>query len=196
MQVSVTMPAAAHFQRVLDKYLQVNRRNAADLLGEKAKRASLAFYKGTRAAAPSKEKIAQDVKTLGWRVKRKPGAWPYRKGEKRGSSGPLNRMRAAAIGRRQKAIGYVASGWLTAMAATGAKGGANDAATFRNPKGSVQVVGLGTDRPGIAITNSTPGVVRLEQRHGIVAQALSDLSKDMEAYLQRKSEEAMRAAKP
>lgn len=195
MQVSVTMPAAAHFQQVLDKYLQVNRRNASDLLKEKARRASFAFYKGTRDAAPSKEKIRQDVLALGWKVKRKPGAWPLRKGEKRGSKGPLNRMRAAAIGRRQKAIGYVASGWLPAMAATGAKGGTKDEANFRNPKGSVQVTGMGTSTPSIAITNSTPGVVTMEKRHGIVAQGLNDLSKDMEAYLKRKSEEGLRAAK-
>ena len=195
MQASITMPAAARFQQVLDKYLQVNRRNAADLLREKAKRASFAFYKATRDAAPSKAQIRADVLALGWRVKRKPGAWPLRKGEKRNSKGPLNRMRAAAIGRRQKAIGYVASGWLPAMAATGARGGAKDGANFRNPKGSVQVVGLGTDRPGIAITNSTPGVVSVEKRHGIVAQALKELSRDMESYLKRKSEEGLRAAK-
>jgi hypothetical protein len=189
------MPAAAHFQRVLDKYLQVNRRNTADLVKEKARRASYAFYKATRDAAPSKDKIRQDVLALGWKVKRRAGAWPYRKGEKRGSKGPLNRMRAAVIGRRQKAIGYVASGWLPAMAATGANGGGKDAANFRNPKGSVEVFGLGTSTPGIAITNSTPGVVTVERRHGIVSQVLNDLSKDMETYLKRKSEGAMSAVK-
>lgn len=195
MQASVNTPGADRFLRTLDKYLAANRRNSADLLKEKARRASFAFYKATRDAAPSKEKIKQDVLALGWKVKRKPGAWPLRPGEKRGSKGPLNRMRAAAIGRRQKAIGTVASGWLPAMAATGAKGGAKDAAHFRNPKGTIQVSGMGTNTPVIALTNSTPGVVTVEKRHGIVAQVLNELSRDMEAYLKRKSEEGLRAAK-
>ena len=196
MQATINSAEAAHFQKTLDKYLAVNRRETPLLLMEKAKRASILFYKGTKAASPSKEKIKQDVINQGWQVKRPKGlAYPYKKGEKRGSQGPLNRMRRGAIARRQKAIGYVASGWLPAMKALGANGAAKDAANFRNPKGSVSVVGVGTDRPGISITNSTPGCVAVEKKHGVVRQGLVALAADMQTYIDRKQQTNMQQAK-
>ncbi len=189
MPAPIHSPAQARFQRLLTRYLELNRRNATDLVTQKAKRASVAFYKATKDAAPSKEKIKQDVLALGWKVKRPKGAWPLKKGEKRGSKGPLNRMRAAAIGRRQKAIGLVASGWLPAMDKLGAKGGAKDAANFRRPQGSVEVVNAGSANPGIVIVNSTPGIVAVEKKHGIIRQGLDEVSRDIIPYIRRKQQQ-------
>ncbi len=194
------MPAIIHstgrdrFQATLNKYLELNKRNCRELLAKKAKSFSVESYKLLKSAAPTPQKVKDDVLALGWRVKRKAGAWPLKKVEKRGSTGPLNRMRAAVIRRRQRAIGSVASGMIPAMTQLGAKPTSKDSSTFQHPQGRLDVLTGSDTTPGLCVVNGQPGSVKVETQHGIVDKALAVIEADIQVYLDRKSEEAARAA--
>ena len=193
------MPAAIYstgrerFQATLSQYLALNKRNCRELIAKKAKSFTIEAYKATKAVAPTPNKIKQDVLALGWRVKRKAGAWPYKKGEKRGSPGPLNRMRASVIGRRQRAIGSVAAGLIPAMGALGAKPNAKDAANFPRAQGRLDVLSGPDTAPGLCVVNQQPGCVAVEKKHGIVDASLVKIEKDMQTYITRKQDETARA---
>lgn len=194
------MPAAAiystgreRFQKTLDTYLTLNKRNCRELIAKKAKSFTIEAYKATKAAAPTPGKIKQNVLALGWRVKRKAGAWPLKKGEKRGSRGPLNRMRAAVIRRRQRAIGSVAAGLIPAMNALGAAPTSKDASTFQHPLGRLDILTGSDTTPGLCVVNGQPGCAAVEKKHGIVDAALAKIEADMQTYIARKQEEIARA---
>lgn len=186
--LQINCPAADRFTRLLGRYLEVNTRNAGQLVAKQAKDVSLQLYKATAALAPSEAAIARKVKSLGWRVKRKPGAWPLKKGEKCGSKGPLRRMQAAQIKKRAKARGTVATGWLPAVTKFGGSAGKR-LVQIRNPKGSVTISGMGTSSPSITITNSTPGIAAMEKQHHLLSTAFNEASKDIVTYLRRKQQE-------
>ena len=119
----------------------------------------------------------------------------YRRGDKKGSQAPLRRMQAAAVRRRTKAIGYVASGYLPAVDGLGGKGKAKDTTNFRRPRGSVKIEGLTTGRPSVTITNSTPGIVSVEQKHGVTGKAFKAMTADMQTYIDRKQGDTFQTAK-
>jgi hypothetical protein len=186
MPDAISTPGFARFQRVLTAYLQTNRRDAKELITKKAQSAAVSFYQETQKAAPDPAKIKADVLALGWRVKRKPGAWPRKKGEKRGSKGPLNRMRAAVIKRRQRARGVVATGWLPAVKKLGGKPGGKKLAEVRNPRGRVAIEQSSPDVFTVTVANSTPGIVKVEQKHRILKKGFDAGTKDMVKYLRQK----------
>lgn len=186
--VEINSPSADRFTRLIGKYLEVSTRNAGELVARKAKDVSIQLYKATATLAPSEAEIARKVKSLGWGVKRKKGAWPLHKGEKRGSKGPLKRMQAAQIKKRAKARGTVATGWLPAVTKFGGSAGKR-LVQVRNPKGSVTISGIGTSSPSITITNSTPGIAAMEKQHRILSTAFNEASKDIVTYLRRKQQE-------
>lgn len=188
------MPSADRFSRLIGKYLEVNTRNAGELVAKKAKDVSIQLYKVTADLAPSQAEIARKVKSLGWRVKRKAGAWPLKKGEKRGSKGPLRRMQAAQIAKRAKARGTVATGWLPAVTKFGGSAGKR-LVQVRNPKGTVTIEGMGTGSPSITIANQTSGIAKMQAQHDLVRSAFNAASKDIVAYLRRKSQETAQAVK-
>ena len=177
--------ASQRFERLLGKYLETNTRNAGDLVARKAQSVAKELYNVCSKLAPSEAEIAQKVKSLGWRVKRKKGAWPLRQGEKRGSTGPLHRMQAAQIGRRQKARGYVATGWLPAVNRLGgaATGGKKRLVQVKNPRGKVKIEGGGTGTLAITITNQTPGIGKMQREHNVIRTALNNESADIIKYL-------------
>ena len=183
------------FQKTLNAYLALNKRNCRELIAKKAKSFTIEAYRAMKAAAPTPQKIKQDVLALGWRVRRKPGAWPYKKGEKRGSKGPLNRMRAAQINRRQRAIGSVASGLIPAMTALGASPASKDVANFRQPRGRLDILSGGDTNPGLCVVNQQNGCVAVEKKHSIVDTALGKIEADMQTYINRKREETARAVR-
>ena len=187
--LEISCPSADRFVRLLGRYLEVNTRNAGELVAKKAQSVAVELYKAARATAPTEAEIAAKVKSLGWRVRRKKGGWPLRKGEKRGSQGPLHRMQAAQIARRAKAAGTAATGFLPAVDKLGGKVPGKRPGAARNPKGSVAIEGIGTASPRITITNSTPGIGRLQRDHNIVRTAFNEASKDILPYLRRKQAE-------
>ncbi len=202
MPLRITIPPSAdRFTRLLGKYLEANTRNAGELVAKKAKDVAIELYKATAALAPSEADIARKVKSLGWRVKRKAGAWPLHKGEKRGSKGPLKRMQAAQIAKRAKRRGYVATGWLPAVNKlvdlakgddgkyTGKSGLGRKLAQVKSPKGTVTISGMGTGSPMVTITNSTPGIAAMEKQHHLLSTAFNEASKDIITYLRRKQQE-------
>lgn len=187
MAASSTAESAARCQATFRRYLELRKGLARELIVKKAGSFAVEAYKATKAVAPSPGKIKQDVTSRGWRVRRKPGAWPRRRGEKRGSKGPLKRMQAAQVKRRVRAIGSVASGFIPAMTALGSKVGAKDTGKFKNPRGSVVV-----SSSAIGIVNSTPGIVAVEKKHHIIKTALDAVTRDMETYINRKLQETAR----
>ena len=191
----IETPARARFERLLERYLQVNTRNAPELVTKKAKTVTVELYRAAVAAAPSPAQIARDVKARGWRAKRRKGGWPLRKGEKRGSQGPLKRMQAAVVRRRQRAIGAAAAGFLPALTALGAKPGGRVASTFKHPKGKLEVLSTTGTAPAVAVVNQQPGIVTVEKKHAIRRTAYNAASKDVLTYLKRKQTEALQAAK-
>lgn len=159
------------------------------LVERKAKSACIEFFQATIEAAPSKDQIRQDVKARGWRVKRKAGAWPYRKGEKATKpDGPLNRMRAAVIGRRIKAVYYVATGWLPAVRQLGAKstGGKVRIVEVKNPRGKASITFNGRGDITVMVSNSTPGIAKVEAKHHILRRGFNKASADIIKYLRAK----------
>ena len=191
MPALINSPGLPRLQRIFRRYSELRKRTLNECIVHKAKSAVIEFYKAAKAIAPTPGKIKADVTSRGWRVKRKPGAWPRKPGEKRGSRGPLRRMQAAQTKRRQRAIGSVASGYIPAMKGLGVKPGAG-ADKFRRPKGKLDVVGQGTSTPAIAVTNSTPGIAAVEKKHQIIRQGLNAVAKDTLEYIRRKQEETAR----
>ena len=183
------------FQATLNTYLALNKRNCRELIARKAKNFTIEAYKAMKAVAPTPQQIKQDVLALGWRVRRPKGAWPLRKGEKRGSRGPLNRMRAAVIRRRQRAIGSAAAGLIPPMRALGASPTSKDLATFPRPKGELVILGGADTNPGLCVVNGQPGCAKVEAKHHIVDTALAKIEADMQTYITRKQEETARACK-
>lgn len=190
----ISTPATDRFTRLLDRYVQVNTRNAGELVAKKAGDVSFQLYKATADCAPSKAEIAQKVKALGWRVKRKPGAWPLKKGEKRGSAGPLKRMEAAQIGKRSRARGRAASGWIPAANKFGKNPGKRFE-TFKNPQGGVTIEGIGTTKPKITVFNGTAGIAKLQREKNLTRTAFNAASKDIVTYLRKKQDERLREVK-
>ena len=191
MPGDITIESRDRFTRLLQDYLEVRQGDCDLLILRKARSATFEFYKATVDAAPTKEQIKQAVEALGWRVKRRKGAWPYRKGEKaKNPQGPLNRMRAGVIGRRVKVIYYVSTGWLPAMKRLGGKstGGKSRLQQIQNPKGKVTISYTGSGDLMVIVTNSTPGIARVEARHKILKHGFDAASEDIEKYLRAKDQ--------
>ena len=203
--IEIRFPAADRFTALLGRYLEANKRNAGELVAKKAQDVSLQLYKVTRGLAPSANSIKADVRAKGWQVIRPGGQqknWTWRKGDpippgKKGSNKKaLNRLKAGVMARRIKARGYAATGWLPAVRKLGgkesAKGGLVQVA---NPKGSVTIEGMGTGSPRITVSNSTPGIAKLQKQHNIVRTAFNEASKDIVKYLRKKQAETAQQLK-
>ena len=187
--LTITCPGADRFVKLLGRYIEENKRDAGELIKKKAGSVSIELFKATQKAAPTDAKIAADVQSLGWRVKRRKGGWPRRKGEKRGSAGPLRRMQAAQIKRRERARGVAATGWLPGVDKLGGGKAGKKLASVTQPKGSVRIEGIGTAAPRITLSNTTPGINHLEEKNHLLEKAFNAVSKDIETYLQKKSAE-------
>lgn len=196
MNASMSTPRAKAFASTLAEYIRLRSTvDPADLIQRKAKSVAIELYRAAKAVAPTRAEITADVQTHGWAVKRPKGAWPLKKGEKRGSRGPLRRMQTAAVKRRARAIGFAASGFIPALSGLGAKATARDASNFPNPQGSLTQAGLGTTRPTIVVTNGRPGIVRVQQKHDITGTAFEAVTKDTQEYITRKTQETASKAK-
>ena len=192
--LEINTPSADRFSQLLGKYLELNKRNAGELVAKKAKDVAIQLYRATAKNAPSRQEIATKVKAQGWRVKRKAGAWPLKAGEKKGSTGPLHRMQASVIGRRQKAIGTAASGWLPAVNKFGGSAGKR-LVQVKNPRGTVTIEGMGTGSPKITIANQTPGIAYMQKKFNLTRTAFNAASKDMVPYIRKKLDETAQSLK-
>lgn len=179
MNLTVSTPGLERLQQRLQQYLEVNKRNSRELLRKKAADFGIQAYKATKAAAPTPQKIAQKVTSLGWRVKRKAGAWPRQAGDKPGAA--MRRMQAAQIGTRIHRIGYVATGWLPAIRIHGRDQKVR-IKMVHAPRGRVEFLNFESDKPTILIANSTPGILAVEREHGIIETAANAVADDIEKY--------------
>ena len=142
--------------------------------------------------APTAAQIRAEVLALGWRVKRPPGAWPRRKGEKT-SAQALKRMQRAVIAYRLRGLLSVSAGWLPAAA--GLRGsGKKELKNIKHPRGRVEFVNFNGDTPGILIANGMPGAVYVQEKHDVLGTALHAVAADLETYNARKLNEAAREA--
>ena len=192
---SQSTAAAAKFQATLQTYIGLSKKSLDEVLTRKAKSLSIALYVETRKTAPSRSKIKADVERLGWRVRRPKGQeHGYRRGDKKGSQAPMRRMQRAAVARRVRACGFVASGFLPSVQALGGKASSKDTANFKKPRGSCKIA-LGTNQPSVTITNSTPGILAVERKHRISDAAFKAMTTDTQKYIDRKQADTLKAAR-
>lgn len=177
---SVTIPGLERLQFRLQQYLEVNKRNSRELLRKKAADFAIKAYKATRAVAPKPTDIIGKVRSLGWRVKRKAGAWPRHPGDKPGAA--RRRMQASVIGTRIHRIGYQATGWLPAVRLSNRKGDTR-IKLVHAPRGRVEFINFESETPVILIANSTPGIEETDRKHGIINTAANEVAADIEAYV-------------
>lgn len=171
-------------------YLQLNTRAAGELTQKKAGDFAIQMYAACADAAPSESQIASKVNSLGWRVKRRPGAWKRRPGET--GQQVLARMHQAVTRQRAAKRYYVASGYLPAVNKLRGSG-AGRRKTVRpvvNPRGKVEFFGMNGSKPTIVITNSTPGVSYVVEKTNAVEVAATKVSNDLLVYIDRKQREA------
>ena len=170
-------------------YLRLRKGDARELMGKKAGSFAIELYKASTDAAPTPAQIAADVKALGWRVKRKPGAWRRRPGET--AQQTLQRMQNAVITARVNRRYYVASGWLPAVYAysRGSGGRKRTVRPVQNPRGRVEIRGT-PEKLSIHLINETPGITYVAEKARIIPRAAGAVEADMQQYIDRKLSEA------
>jgi hypothetical protein len=205
---------ANEFAATFRRYAELNRRNLADLAIDQSRKLAIELYNQTAAVAPTQAQIAADVQKQGWKIPEKfpdgrlgrgtPGQWigsavaalPRRRGRKskaRGaqeaailSSKPnLQQMQAFVIKHRTRAIKYVASGWLGAVQDLGGSLKSSSGAV-NSRRGRAEVAD-----GAVSIINDTPGMMAVDQKHGVIQKAINTRINDMRVYIARKIAESV-----
>lgn len=192
---AATKASAERATRTLQKYLQLNQRLASELVKKKAGDVAIKLYQFTSDAAPTRSVIKGKLQSLGWRVKRRPGAWKRRPGET--SQQVMERMHDAVANARFNRRFFVASGYLPAINVLRGSGAARRKTLkpVKNPRGSVEIQGINGGKPQITITNATPGIIHSNQKTDAQRKALDAVSDDIDIYIRKKLGENWTLAK-
>jgi len=196
-----TRSNTAELQRTFAEYVQYNHREIEFLRRHQVKNFLIRAYQEGRAIAPTRERIAAKVKSLGWRVIKRglPEQWGkeayktipkenMRKMKKQERAAEKQRRAAAVaaidnlkkmqdyvIQKRASKIGYIASVFAVAARKIGIKVGKVGAA-----HGSAFV----SDSPQqTTITGKAAGLIDVENRTGFIQRAVDATTADMRVYI-------------
>jgi hypothetical protein len=202
------------YKETFEEYVRVSRDTADDALDHQAQQLAFDLYFTTLSYTPGREFIMNIPQRVGWRIKRAPG-WAvfatgafkktktYRIKRWRKKDGTIvekylfktPRTPASKPGemeRRAQGVGVTARSWLPRQwRATRGENEHWEIKNIRNPGGRVEFSTSGGEL-SITLINSYPGMLAMDQKFGIVAEALARRVDDMQVYIESKLAEVAR----
>lgn len=201
---------AREFTETLNKYVEVSKKDAKDVVLDRASKVAYELFKSFKKLAPSVSLLQSLPEKLNYRIRRKfkiskMKPWYLRKREPMDTRTLKEKRKAPAykgmptvaeeIRRRINARFAAAVGWLPAMrrfkySKHGTiRGAFKGIEKFRNPRGRVEI---NLSEPSVTLYNSMKEAVAAEARHHAMQSALNAQNADMRQYIERKLDERAR----
>lgn len=172
------------FHRTLQEYLRYNQRELGPLIENRAKRIQWNLYRRFRGIAPTPQKIEQEFKSRGYRIRRR-----------KGKNGKALSAKAE-LGIRKRSVKWLSVSFLLRSWKVKRRGQSAAFHAFSRRKWKVgQAVvrtALGQRNPSVRIESFLKGAAIQNDQRNIINQTLQKEISDMETYVARKQQEAFK----